>query len=222
MQGCYADRRHAGRVLAASLRHYAGRPDVVVLALPRGGVPVGFESSRQLGAPLDIYVVRKIGSPFDPEVALGAVGTGGVQVLNRELIDALRLRNEVVSATAARERAALLEDERRWRGDRPAERVSGKTVLLVDDGLATGATMRAAIAGLQLRGPARIVGAVPVAAAAACEELHDELDELVCAFTPDRFQAVSDYYDDFDPVSDDDVRDLLAAGQHPVIPVEGP
>lgn len=222
MRGCYADRRHAGRVLAASFRHYAGRPDVVVLALPRGGVPVGFEISRQLGAPLDIYVVRKIGSPFDHEVALGAVGTGGVQVLNRELIDALRLRNEVVSATAARERAALLEDERRWRGDRPAERVSGKTVLLVDDGLATGATMRAAIAGLQLRGPARIVGAVPVAAAAACEELHDELDELVCAFTPDRFQAVSDYYDDFDPVSDDDVRDLLAAGQHPVIPVEGP
>ena len=143
-------------------------------------------------------------------------------MLNRELIDALRLRNEVISATAARERASLLEDERKWRGSRPPERVAGKTVILVDDGLATGASMRAAIAGLQLRGPERIIGAVPVAAPSACEELSGEIDELVCAFTPDAFRAVSAYYDDFEQVTDDEVRDLLIAGAHPVIPVEGP
>ena len=217
----YADRRHAGRVLAGELHHLAGE-DLAVLAVPRGGVPVAFEIARALSAPLDLFVVRKIGAPFDPEVALGAVGSGGVQVVNREIVDALRLGHEVVSAIAARERQLLLESERRWRGEKPMLRVAGKTVILVDDGLATGASLRAAKTGLQLRGARRIIGAVPVSSRAACEELTGELDDLVCGVTPDRFQAVSQYYDDFEQVTDDEVRDLLAASAHPVLRVEGP
>ena len=222
MAGCYSDRRHAGRVLSAALRHHAGIRELIVLALPRGGVPIGYEISRALGAPLDVFVVRKIGAPHEPEVALGAVGSGGVQVLNREIIDALRLSRATVEAAALRARIELLEAERELRGDRPAARVSGKTVILVDDGLATGATMRAAVAGLQLRGPERIIVAVPVAAIGACEELHDQVDELFCAFTPDHFHSVSEFYDDFSQVSDEEVADLLRAGTNAVQAVEGP
>lgn len=222
MAGCYVDRRHAGRVLATALRHYAGRPELVVLALPRGGVPIGFEIARALGAPLDVFVVRKLGSPLDPEVALGAIGSGGVQVLNRELINALRLPYENIELAAARERTQLLRDEHKWRGDRHGVRVAGRTVILVDDGLATGATMRAALAGLQLRGPERVVVAVPVAAIGACEELRDQVDELVCGLTPDRFHAVGQFYEDFSQVSDEEVNDLLRGAENPVAPVEGP
>lgn len=222
MTGCYADRRHAGRVLAAALRHYAGVPELVVLALPRGGVPVGFEIARALGAPLDVFVVRKIGSPLDAEVALGAIGSGGVQVLNREIINALRMPYEHVELAVARERTELLRDEHRWRDGRPGVRVAGRTVILVDDGLATGATMRAALAGLQLRGPQRIVVAAPVAAIGACEELRDQVDELVCALTPERFSTVGQFYDDFSQVSDEEVHDLLRGAVNPVVPVEGP
>ena len=222
MAGCYRDRRHAGRVLAAALRHLAGSPELVVLALPRGGVPVGFEIAQALSAPLDVFVVKKLGSPFNPEVALGAIGSGGVQVLNREIINALRLPYENVELAAARERTALLRDEHKWRDGRPGVRVAGRTVILVDDGLATGATMRAALAGLQLRGPERVVVAVPVAAIGGCEELRDQVDELVCALTPERFQAVGQFYEDFSEVPDEEVNDLLRGAANPVAPVEGP
>jgi predicted phosphoribosyltransferase len=206
----FRDRCAAGRLLASQLARYAERPDVMVLALPRGGVPIGYEVAQALDAPLDVFVVRKLGLPGHEELAMGAVATGGVRVLNERLVRALRIPDGVIDAVAARERAELERRERLYRGDRPPLDVRGRTVILVDDGLATGATMQAAIQALRPQQPARIVVAVPTAAWETCEALKTEADEVVCAVTPDPFYAVGLWYEDFSQTTDDEVPELLA------------
>jgi erythromycin esterase-like protein/predicted phosphoribosyltransferase len=210
----FRDRREAGRLLAAQLGAYANRPDVLVLALPRGGVPVAYEVARALGAPLDIFLVRKLGVPGYEELAMGAVATGGVRVLNDQVVDGLRLPDYVIDAVAAQEHQELTRRERLYRGGRPPPDVRGRTVILVDDGLATGATMHAAIKALRQQQPARIVVAVPTAAPETCEALRAEVDEVICAITPEPFHAVGRWYEDFSQTTDEEVRDLLARRQH--------
>jgi predicted phosphoribosyltransferase len=205
----FRDRRAAGRRLAAALGRYAGRPDVVVLALPRGGVPVAHEVARALGAPLDVFVVRKLGVPGHEELAMGALATPGVRVLNEPVVRGLGIPPHVIDAVARQEEAELARRERLYRGDRPPLDVRGQTVILVDDGLATGATMHAAVRALRQRQPARIVVAVPTAAAEACEALETEADDVVCAVTPEPFYSVGLWYDDFEQTTDDEVRALL-------------
>jgi putative phosphoribosyl transferase len=205
----FADRSDAGRRLAERLTHYTGRDDVVVLGLPRGGVPVAFEVARSLGVPLDVFVVRKLGVPGHEELAMGAIASGGVRVLNADVLAATLVPPEAVEAVAARELERLETQERAYRGERPARDVHGSVVILVDDGLATGATMRAAVAALRDRGAGRIVVAVPTAPIETCEALRREVDEIVCALTPDPFMAVGLWYRDFAPVSDQQVRELL-------------
>ena len=205
----FANRAEAGRVLGARLSAYVNRDDVVVLALPRGGVPVGFEVARMLAAPLDVFVVRKLGVPGYEELAMGAIATGGVRFLNTEMITVLGLADDVVDAITARELRELERRERRYRGDRPPPAVRDQTVILVDDGLATGSTMRAAIEALRRLEPARIVVAVPVADPTTCEEIAAEADEVVCARTPRQFRAVGLWYTDFSQTTDDEVRGLL-------------
>jgi putative phosphoribosyl transferase len=205
----YRDRREAGRILADRLGGLAGNPDVVVLALPRGGVPVGYEVARRLGAPLDVFLVRKLGVPGHPELAFGAIATGGVRMLNRDVVDGLRITREVVEAVAAEEAEELARREQAYRGGRPPPDIGGKTAILVDDGLATGASMRAAVAAVRRLGPARIVVAVPVAASATVEEFGRIVDEVVCTRTPEPFHAVGLWYEDFSQTSDDEVRELL-------------
>jgi len=206
----FRDRSEAGRLLAAKLTAYADRPDVVVLALPRGGVPVAYEVARALGAPLDIFLVRKLGIPGHEELAMGAVATGGVRVLNEQVVRALRILDYVIDAVAAKEEQELARRERLYRGDRPPPDVHGRTVILVDDGLATGATMHAAIQALRQQQPAHIVVAVPTASPEACDELREEVDDVVCALTPEPFYAVGLWYEDFSQTTDEEVRDLLA------------
>jgi predicted phosphoribosyltransferase len=206
----FRDRREAGRLLAAKLSAYANRPDVVVLALPRGGVPVAAEVARALAAPLDIFVVRKLGVPAHEELAFGAIATGGVRVLNKEIVEALHIPEHVIDAMAAKEQEELVRRERVYRGDRPPLDVRGRTVILVDDGLATGATMQAAIKALRQQQPARIVVAVPTASPETCDELKTEVDEVICATTPDPFYAVGLWYEDFSQTTDEEVRELLA------------
>jgi putative phosphoribosyl transferase len=212
----FHDRSEAGRFLATKLAAYADRPDVLVLALPRGGVPVAFEVARALHAPLDVFLVRKLGVPGHKELAMGAIASGGVRVLNEDVVRALRIPGEVIDAAAAEERQELERRERLYRGDRPAPDVRGRTVILIDDGLATGSTMRAAIAALRRQGPARIVVAVPVGAPETCAEFQDEADEAICAVTPEPFYAVGMWYEDFTQTTDEDVHDLLerAAEEH--------
>lgn len=211
----YHDRAAAGRALALRLMRYAGRTDVLVLALPRGGVPVAYEVARALDAPLDIFVVRKLGLPGHEEFAIGAVATGGVRVLNDELVRSLGVDPRDLESLTRRERAELERRERAYRGDRPPPDVRGRTVILVDDGLATGSTMRAAIEALRAEGPAQIVVAVPTAAAETCEELSGLVDDVVCASTPEPFLAVGLWYDDFSQTTDEEVRELLAAARPP-------
>jgi len=206
----FRDRRAAGRLLATKLARYAERPDVVVLALPRGGVPVAYEVAQALDTPLDVFVVRKLGLPGHEELAMGAVATGGVRVLNEPIVRGLSIPDEVIEAVAAREQAELARRERLYRGDRPPLDVRGRTVILVDDGLATGATMQAAIQALRQLHPARIVVAVPTAALETCDALRAKADDVVCAVTPDPFYAVGLWYEDFSQTSDDEVRELLA------------
>jgi len=205
----FRDRREAGRYLADLLAEYAGRDDVIVLALPRGGVPVGYEVARRLGAPLDVFVVRKLGVPGQPELAMGAIASGGVRVLNHDIVEQLGIPEGVIDAIAAREQQELERRERLYRGDRPAPDLRGKTVILVDDGLATGSTMRSAAAAIKQQSPARLVVAAPVAARATCEELEEIVDQVVCAVTPFPFYAVGQWYRDFRETSDDEVRELL-------------
>jgi predicted phosphoribosyltransferase len=205
----YLDRTEAGQRLAAELMAYANHPDVLVLGLPRGGVPVAFEVAEVLGVPLDVFVVRKLGVPGHEELAMGAIASGGVRVLNEDMVRRLDILPEFMHTVAAREQRILEYREHFYRGDRPAPEVQGRTVILVDDGLATGATMRAAVAALRPRQPARMVIAVPVAARATCEELKAVADEVVCAATPRPFHAVGRWYEDFSPTSDAEVRDLL-------------
>lgn len=206
----FRDRADAGRRLAEELRGYAGRDDVVVLALPRGGVPVGRRIADALGAPLDVLLVRKLGAPFQPELALGAVATGGIRILNQELLGQVRVPDEEMEEVTARERAELERREQAYRGDREPLPVEGRTVILVDDGVATGSTLRAAIRSLRERAPARIVAAVPVAPAESSASLAEEVDELVCVLTPASFFGISQWYERFPQLSDDEVRELLA------------
>jgi putative phosphoribosyl transferase len=205
----FRDRREAGRFLADLLIDYAGRDDTIVLALPRGGVPVGYEVARKLGAPLDVFVVRKLGAPGQPEFALGAIASGGVRVVNRDAIQALGIADRLVEEIARREQEELSRRERLYRGNRPAPNLTGKTVILVDDGLATGSTMRSAAAAIKQQSPSRLVVAVPVAARSTCDELAQDVDQVVCAVTPFPFFAVGQWYSDFSETSDDEVRDLL-------------
>ncbi|HEX6909523.1 MAG TPA: phosphoribosyltransferase [Longimicrobium sp.] len=211
----FRDRVEAGRALAAELGEYAGRGDVLVLALPRGGVPVGYEVAQALGAPLDVFIVRKLGVPGHEELAMGAIATGGVRVLNETVVQQLRIPGAAIDAVARREGEELERREREYRDGRPAPDVRGRTVILVDDGLATGATMRAAARALRQLGPARVVVAVPVAAGESCDEFRGEVDDVVCTLTPEPFFGVGMWYDDFSQTTDAEVRDLLARALHP-------
>ena len=208
--GLFRDRREADRLLAEKLAAYANRPDVLVLALPRGGVPVGYEVARALSAPLDVFVVRKLGVPGYEELAMGAVATGGVRVLNDQLVERLGIPESLIDAVAARERQELARRERLYRGNRPPPDVRGRTVILVDDGLATGATMYAAIEALRQQNPARIVVAVPTASPETCEEMKTKADGVICAITPEPFHAVGRWYRDFSQTTDEEVGVLLA------------
>lgn len=205
----FRDRAHAGRFLGSLLSAYKGREGVVVLALPRGGVPVGLEIAKALGAPLEAFLVRKLGVPGHEELAFGALASGGVRVLNDEVVRQLGLGDELIEAVSEREQKELERRERIYRGKRPAPALPGKTAILVDDGLATGASMRAAIAAVRAQGPARVVVAVPTAAAETCAALAAEVDELVCPLTPKNFRAVSLWYDYFRQLTDAEVRELL-------------
>jgi erythromycin esterase-like protein/predicted phosphoribosyltransferase len=217
----FRDRADAGRLLAERLSHYSGRDDVVVLGLPRGGVPVAFEIARALEAPLDVFLVRKLGVPGHEEYALGAIASGGVRVLNKELIERLGLPAEWIEAIDAKERRELDRRERAYRGERPPPDVAGRTVILVDDGLATGSTMLAAVHAVQADEPARVVVAVPVAAPDVCDALRSVADEVVCLLTPQPFQAVGLWYENFDQTPDGEVRDLLERARRPP-PVRAP
>jgi predicted phosphoribosyltransferase len=211
----FRDRLEAGRRLAERLSDYAGKPDVVVLALPRGGVPVAAEVARALDAPLDIFLVRKLGLPGQEELAMGAIASGGSQVLNTSLLRRLHVPPETVDAVAMQERRELDRRERAYRGAHAPPSVRGRTVILVDDGLATGASMHAAVAALRAQEPARIVVAVPVGAPSTCEDLRRLADDVVCAETPEPFAAVGQWYDDFSQTSDEEVRQLLEASRSP-------
>jgi len=210
MSKAFTDRRQAGRILAHQLRSYAGRPDVIVLGLPRGGVPVAFEVAQVLDAPLDVFLVRKLGAPGHEELAMGAIASGDVVVINDEVVRALKIGNDEVIAEVASEREELARREVIYRNGRPLADVGGKTVILIDDGLATGSTMRAAVTALRQKQPARIVVGVPVGAASTCAELQEIADECVCAIAPEDFRAVGLWYDDFAQTSDEEVCDLLA------------
>src|SRR3981189_523135 len=208
--GLFRDRREAGRLLAAKLSAYANRTDVLVLALPRGGVPVAYEVARALGAPLDVFVVRKLGVPGYEELAMGAVATGGGRVLNDQLVKRLGIPDHVINAVTARERQELARRERLYRDGRPPPDISGRTVILVDDGLATGATMQAAVEALRQQNPARIVVAVPTASPDTCEEMKAKADDVICAITPEPFEAVGRWYQEFSQTTDEEVSALLA------------
>lgn len=205
----FTDRREAGQKLAWELEKYRDREDVIVLALPRGGVPVGFEVAQALHAPLDIFLVRKLGLPGHEELAMGAIASGGVQVINVQVTQELNIPEQVIDAVAKKEQAELERQEREYRGSRPRPDLKGKTVILIDDGLATGASMRAAVAGLQSQNPSRVVVAVPTAAVETCQALEALVDEVVCAITPEPFHGVGLWYRDFSQTSDDEVRALL-------------
>ncbi len=205
----FRDRRDAGRKLAQSLSRYRRQPDVIVLALPRGGVPVAFEVARTLEAPLEVFLVRKLGVPGQEELAMGAIASGGVRVLNQDVVHALSIPDEVIDAVADRELRELERRERAYRDQRPAPEVRGRTVILIDDGLATGASVRAAIVALRELKPARLVVAVPTAAPETCAELREMVDDIVCAVTPEPFYGVGFWYEDFSQTSDEEVRALL-------------
>ena len=209
MRQGFEDRAEAGKVLAGLLVEHAGQPDVIVLALPRGGVPVAAEVARALEAPLDVFIVHKLGVPGHEELAMGAIAGGGVRVVNHMVVSELGIDAAAIERIATRETQELRRREIAYRGDRPPPRLEGRTVILVDDGLATGSTMRAAIAAAKAQKPARVVVAVPVGAAPTCDELRREADEVVCALTPMPMTAIGTWYRDFTQLSDEDVRLLL-------------
>jgi predicted phosphoribosyltransferase len=209
----FTDRHHAGRVLASALAKYRGRRDVVVLALPRGGVPVAYEVARTFDLPLDVFVVRKLGVPGNEELAMGALASGGVCVLNSEVVRTFAIANESILDAVRAENRELGRRDRTYRGDRTPVDVSGKVVILIDDGLATGSTMRVAVRALRQKNPARVVAAVPVAAPETCSEMSEEADDMVCAVTPESFYAVGQWYQDFSQTSDEEVRHLLDAAR---------
>jgi putative phosphoribosyl transferase len=207
----YRDRRDAGEMLAQELRRYAGRSDVVVLALPRGGVPIGYEIATRLDLPLDVLVVRKLGVPGHSELAMGAIASGGIEVADRTILSALRVSSEDFARVLVAERAELERREQLFRSDRPALEVGDKVAILVDDGLATGATMRAAVESLRLRDPAGIVVAVPVGSPETCDALRPRVDEVVCLLQPAQLYGVGLWYADFSQTTDTEVRMLLDA-----------
>lgn len=205
----YQDRIDAGRILAGELRRYAHAKHVIVLALPRGGVPVAHEIAKALGLPLDVFIVRKLGVPGHEELAMGAIGSGGVRVLNENVLKELALSPSQLAHVTAREAAELARRESVYRGTRPYPTIKGNTVILVDDGIATGATMRAAIAGLRELDPHKIIVAVPVAARDSLELIAKEVDEVVCPLVPRDFNAVAKWYDEFPQTNDNEVTKLL-------------
>jgi putative phosphoribosyl transferase len=213
----FRNREHAGRVLAERLKAYANRPDVVVLALPRGGVPVAVEVAAALRAPVDVFVVRKLGTPGQPELAMGAIATGGARVLNDDVVKLLNLTTDAIDEVAETEQRELERRERLYRDHRPFPSLADQVVILVDDGLATGSSMRAAVKALRQHRPGRIVVAVPAAAAETCDEFRDEVDEIVCATSPDPFYAVGLWYEDFSQTTDEEVRDLLARSSRELV-----
>ena len=213
IQPPFADRRAAGCALAERLHAWAGRTDVVVLALPRGGVPVAFEVAEALGAPLDVFLVRKLGMPGHRELAMGAIASGGVRVLKDDVVRWYGIPPDAIDAVTREEQEELRRREAAYREGPPA-RFEGRVVILVDDGLATGSTMRAAVQAVRQRGPSRILVAVPVGARQTCDELTSVADEVVCVATPEPFSAVGQWYLDFGQTTDDEVRELLAAASH--------
>jgi len=210
MEHAFPNRTEAGRLLAEKLVKYAGRDDVIVLGLPRGGVPVAFEVAQRLDAPLDVFIVRKLGVPGFEELAAGAIASGGVRVLNEDVTRAIPHADEMIEALTVRETAELERREQIYREGRPSPELRDRIVILVDDGLATGATMRAAVKALRQRAAAKIVVAVPVGPPDTCREIEQEADETICLSTPLFFQAVGQYYEDFSQTSDEDVRELLS------------
>lgn len=208
----YTDRSEAGRVLARALEHYRHAPGALVLALPRGGVPVAYEVARTLALPMDVFVVRKIGHPQHPEYALGAVASGGVRTMNEGHPD---VPAQALEAVVARELQELARRERRYRGERPLPALAGRTVIVVDDGVATGASLRAAAQALRAHAPARLVLAAPVGAAQACDALRPCADEVICPRTPEPFEAVGRWYRDFPQVDDEQVRALMQRALQP-------
>ena len=205
----FRDRTEAGQLLAVQLRAYEGRPDVLVLGLPRGGVPVAYEVAKALHAPLDVLIVRKLGVPGQEELAMGAIASSGVRVLNNDVVQLLGVPDDVIDMVADREQQELERRERLYRGDRSIYEIRGRTIILIDDGIATGATMHAAVAVLRQQQPARIIIAVPVAASSTCEEFAAEVDEFVCIRRPEAFYAVGFWYEDFSPTTDEEVHALL-------------
>lgn len=210
MERAFQNRTEAGRLLAEKLARYGGRSDVIVLGLPRGGVPVAFEVAQSLGAPLDVFIVRKLGVPGFEELAAGAIASGGVRVLNEDVLRSLPNAERAIEAVTARETAELERREQKYRDGRSAPELRDRVVILVDDGLATGATMRAAVKALRQHGAAKIVVAVPVGPPDTCREVEQEADETICLSTPEFFQAVGQYYEDFSQTTDEEVRELLA------------
>ena len=210
MARAFLNRAEAGRQLADKLEKYVGRDDVIVLGLPRGGVPVAYEVAKRLRVPLDVFIVRKLGVPGFEELAAGAIASGDVRVLNEDVVRAIPYASETIEAVTAKETAELQRREETYRGARIAPELRDRIVILVDDGLATGATMRAAVKALRQRGASKIVVAVPVGPPDTCEEVGQEADEAICLSTPTFFQAVGQYYEDFSQTSDDDVRELLS------------
>ncbi len=205
----FKDRRDAGKVLAQNLSAYQGRSDVIIFALPRGGVPVAYEVALALNAPLDVFIVRKLGLPGHEELALGAIASGGVRVLNEDIIQALHIPENLINIVAQRELQELQRRAELYRGDRPPLNARDKTAILIDDGLATGASMRAAVIGVRAQNPARIVIAVPTAAPETCDAFEFKVDEIVCSMTPEPFLGVGKWYEDFSQVTDEEVRTLL-------------
>jgi putative phosphoribosyl transferase len=210
----FPDRYEAGQFLAQKLLKYRHAAEVLVLALPRGGVPVAYEVAKALDAPLDIFLVRKLGLPGHEELAMGAVADGGVVVLNEEVVGPLNIPEDVIHEVIRRELQTIRAQREKYRGGQPAPTIQDRTVILVDDGLATGSTMRAAVVALHKQQPRRLIVAVPVGAAETCAELGHEVDEIVCAVTPEHFMAVGMWYDDFSPTSDNTVRALLEEASH--------
>lgn len=214
----FKNRTEAGQALATRLTSFANRPDVLVLALPRGGVPVAAEVAKKLNVPLDVFVVRKLGLPDHPELAMGAIATGGVRVINRDVVDGLQIPELVIDAVAAQEQEELARRQQAYRDDLPAPKVHGKTVILVDDGIATGSTMIAAVAALRQLGAGRIVVAAPVIARSTFYEIHNAADEVAAVIAPEEFYGVGQWYEDFSQTSDEEVHQLLGETNHWVVP----
>ena len=207
----FRNRAEAGQVLARRLQQYKNQPDTLVLGLPRGGVPVAYEVARELNAPLDVFIVRKLGVPGHEELGMGAIATGGVRILHEGIIREFGISQELIDSVSEREQAELDRRNRLYRGDRPAPAIKDRTVVIVDDGLATGSTMKAAIQAVRQQAPRRLIAAVPTAPAETCEQVKETADEVVCAITPDPFLAVGGSYADFSQTTDEEVRELIAS-----------